>query len=130
MHTWIKKQGGLFDVSMVSYDETEVCELVGTCMLNLLFKKYNKNAFGIYRDDGLAVLKIKSGPQSEQVKKIIQKILKEHGLDIIIQCNMKIVNYLDVTSNLNDKSYKLYTKPSNQIKFIHKNIHQVSSHYS
>ena len=61
-HTWIKKQGGLFDVSMGAYDGAEVCELVGTYMLNLLSKKYNKNNFGLYRDDGLTVLKNKSGP--------------------------------------------------------------------
>ena len=89
--TWIKKQGGLFDVSMGAYHGAEACELVGIYMLNLLSKKYNNNNFGLYRDDGLAVLKNKRGPQSEQVKKIIQKIFKEHGLDIIIQCNMKIV---------------------------------------
>ena len=29
-HTWIKKQGGLFDVSMQAQDVAEVCELVGT----------------------------------------------------------------------------------------------------
>ena len=39
-------------------------------------------------------MKNKSGPQSEQVKKNIQKIFREHGLDIIIECNMKVVNYL------------------------------------
>ena len=113
-HTWIKKQGGLFDVSMGAYDGAEVCELMGTYMLNLLFKKYKKNDFGLYRDHGLAILKNKSGPQSEQTKKTIQKIFKEHGLDIIIQCNMKIVNYLEVT-------YKPYTKPNNGIKYMHKN---------
>ena len=53
-------------------------------MLNLLSKKYNKNDFGLYHDDGLAVLKNKSGPQSEQAKKNIQKIFEKHGLDIII----------------------------------------------
>ena len=96
-NTWIKKQGGLFDVSMGAYDGAEVCELVGTYMLNVLSKEYNKNDFGLYRDDGLAVLKKKSGPQSEQVKKNIRKIFKENGLDIILQCNMKVFDYLDVT---------------------------------
>ena len=57
---------------------------------NVLSKKYNKNDFVLYRDDGLAVLKNK-------IKQNTQKILKEHGLDIIIQCNMKVVNYLDLT---------------------------------
>ena len=120
-NTWIKKQGGLFDVLMGAYDGAEVCELVGTYMLNVLSKKYNKNDFGLYRDDGLAVLKKKSGPQSKQVKKNIQKIFKDHGLDIVIQCNMKVVNYLDVTFNLSDGTYKPYTKPNNEIKYIHKN---------
>ena len=120
-NTWIKKQGGLFDVSMGAYDGAEMCELVGTYILNVLSKTYNKNDFGLYRDDGLAVLKNKSGPQSEQVKKNIQKIFKEHGLDIIIQCNMKVANYLDVTFNLNDGTYKPYTKPNNEIRYIHKN---------
>ena len=89
--------------------------------INVLSKKYSKNDFGLYWDDGLAVLKNKSGPKSGQVKKNIQKIFKEHGLDIIIQCNMKVVNYLDVTFNLNDGTYKPYTKPNNEIKYIHKN---------
>ena len=34
---------------------------------------------------------------------------------------MKVVNYLDVTFNLNDGTYKPYTKPNNEIKYIHKN---------
>ena len=78
-------------------------------------------ALNFASENGLAVLKNKSGPQSEQVKKNIQKIFKEHELDIIIQCNMKIVYYLDVTFNLNDRTYKPYTKPNNKIKYIHKN---------
>ena len=96
-------------------------------MLKLLSKKYNKNDFGLYRIDGLAVLKNKSGPQSEEVKKNIQKIFKEHGLDITIQCNMKIVNYLDVTFNLNDETYNSYTKPNNEIKYIHKDSNHTPS---
>ena len=60
-------------------------------------------------------------PQSEQVKKNIQQIFKEHGLDIIIQCNIKVVNYLNVTFKLNDATYKPYTKPNNEIKYTRKN---------
>ena len=69
----------------------------------------------------MAVLKNKSGPQSEKVKENIQKIFKGHGLASIIKCNMKVVNYLDVTFSLNDGTYKPYTKPNNEIKYIHKN---------
>ena len=30
------------------------------------------------------------------------QLFKDNGLDVIIEYNMKIVNYLDVTVNLND----------------------------
>ena len=33
---------------------------------------------------------------------------------------MKVVDYLDGTFNLNDGTYKPYTKPNNDIKYIHK----------
>ena len=96
----------------------EFTVLVSTYILNILSKKYNKNDFGLYRDDGLAVSKNQSGTQSEQVTKNIQKTFKEHGLDIFIKCNMKVVNYRDVTFNLNDGTYKPYIKPNNEIKYI------------
>ena len=35
-NTWIKKQGGLFDVSMGAYDGAEVCELVGTYVKSII----------------------------------------------------------------------------------------------
>ena len=44
-NTWIKKQG-LFDVSMGAYDGAEVCELVGTYMLNVLSKNTTKTITG------------------------------------------------------------------------------------
>ena len=65
-------------------------------------------------------MKNKSGPQSEQVNKNIQKVFQEHGLNVIIQCTKKIVYYLDVPFNFNDGPYKPYTKPNNKIKYIHK----------
>ena len=68
----------------------------------------------------LGVVKNKSGPETEKIKKNIQKIFKENKLDIVIKCNMKLVNYLDVTLNLNNSNYKPYHKPDNEILYIHK----------
>ena len=56
-----------------------------------------QNDICLYRDDGLAIFKNISGPKSEKVKNDIQKLFKENELDIAIQCNMKTVNFLDVT---------------------------------
>ena len=116
----MKKQSGLFDVTMGAYDGAEACELVGTYMLSLISEKHNKKDFGVYCDDGLGVVKTKSRPETEKFKKKIQKIFKENKLDIVIKCNMKLVNYLDVKLNLNNSNYKPYHKPGNEILYIHK----------
>ena len=112
--TWVKKESNLFYVTMGAFDGAEICELVGTFILHEITKKYNKENIGLYRDDGLAVFKNVSGPESEKIKKHLQKIFNKHGLQITIQCNMKIVNYLDITLNLNDGSF-----PDNQTNYIH-----------
>ena len=110
---------------MGSYDGAEVCELIGIFMLSLIGNKYNPNNIGLYRDDGLAVFKNTSGPQSEKIKKTFQKMFKNQGLDIIINCNMKIVNYLDVT--LNDGSYRPYKKSNDETNYIHVNSDHLPS---
>ena len=55
----------------------------------------------------------------EKTKKHLQKVLKYNGLDLIIDCNIKIVNYLDVIFNLNGGTYRSYQKPDNIIQYIH-----------
>ena len=42
----------------------------------------------------------------ERIKKHFVQIIKENGLLISIQCNMKSVNYLDVTLNLDGNSFQ------------------------
>ena len=51
------KKDGLFDVKMGPYDGAEVCELVGTFLLDKIRVKYDKNSIGLYRDNGLSVFK-------------------------------------------------------------------------
>ena len=104
----MKKQNGyLFDVTMGAYDGAEVYQLVGTYTLSLISGKYNKD-FVLYRDDGLGMVKNKiEKPETEKIKKNIEEIFKQNKLDIVIQCNMKIVNYLDVLLNLNNSKEAL-----------------------
>ena len=118
---WTKKQSNNFDVTMGSYDGAGVCELIRIFMLSLIGNKYNPNNIGLYRDDGLAVFKNTWDPQSEKIKKTFQKIFKNKGLDTIINCNIKIFNYLGVTLNLNDGSYHPYKKHNDETNYIHVN---------
>ena len=73
---------------------------------------------GLYRDDGLAVFENMSGPQAEKMKKNFQKVFNDNGLEITIKTNLKIVDYLDVTFNLNDGTYKPYRKPNDETRYI------------
>ena len=77
-----------------------ICELVGTFILNKLKNVFQNNTFGLYRDDGLAVIKGLSGPEIERLKKNVIKTFKDCGLNITIEANLHAVNYLDVTFDL------------------------------
>ena len=57
--------------------------------------------------------------KSKKLRKHPQKVFKDNGLDVIIECNMTLVNYLDVTFNLDDGTYRPYQKPDNKIQYIH-----------
>ena len=56
-----------------------------------------------------------------KLKKKFHKLFKEKGLDIIVQFNLKITNYLDITLNLNDGLYRPYGKPKEETNYIHVN---------
>ena len=95
---WVKKLGNEnLDVSAGCYDGVEVCELVGSFILNKLTYTANKSDIGIYHDDGLGIFYNVSKPEIERKKKAIVKIFKGCGLSITIQCNLKTVDFLDVT---------------------------------
>ena len=117
---WLKKDSGTFDVTMGAYDGAEVCELVGSFILYQLGSKYESKDIGLYRDDGLAVFENVSGPEAERIKKDFQKVFRRNGLGITIQCNKKIVDYLDVTFNLNDGTYRPYRKPNDETTYVHR----------
>ena len=56
---------------MGSFDAAEVCELTRLFLLNNLSEEYGKNNVGLYRDNGLVLLRNASGPQSERTRKDI-----------------------------------------------------------
>ena len=93
----VKREGNEdFDVTIGCCDGAEVFELVGFYLLNKLSKIVNKESFGLYGDDGLAVLQNLSGPQTKRKRKAIMTVFKGCGLRITIQANLGIVNFLDV----------------------------------
>ena len=116
---WVKKDGSEdFDIPMGCFDGAVVYELVGTFNLNKLKNVFQNNIFGLYRDDGLAVIKGFSGPEIERLKRNVVKTFKDYGLNITIEANLHTVNYLDVTFDLQKGTYLPYRKPDNPPVYI------------
>ena len=81
-------------------------------------RKFSSNNIGLYRDDGLSVFRNISGRQAEKHKKLIKNIFKDKGLQLIIKCNLKIVDYLFVTLNWNDGTYPPFHKTNEETNYI------------
>ena len=63
---WKKKHTrSCSDVTMDSFDGVEICELVGIHMLSLSSNKPDKQSVGLYRDDGLVLLRIASKQKTD-----------------------------------------------------------------
>ena len=63
---WVNKEGNEdFDIRMGYYDGADICELVGTYIQNKLCKLMNRKDFGLYRDDGLGILRNTSRPETD-----------------------------------------------------------------
>ena len=58
--------------------------------------------------------------QLERMKKAMIKLFKDNGLKITIETNLKQVNFLDATLNLNNGKYWPYAKDNNQPLYIHR----------
>ena len=69
---------------MGSYDGAEVCELVGIYLLSQVTQVVDNADVGLYRDDGLAVMRNVGKPEVERRKKRIIKLFKDNGLSITI----------------------------------------------
>ena len=92
---------------MRAYDGAEVFELVGLYLLNNLANEFG-NSFGLYRDNGLALFKNINGHGADKIPKEFHQLFKENGLSLEIECNLKTVNYIDITLDLNTGTYKPY----------------------
>ena len=112
----IKKSGEeKFDLKMGCYDGVEVCELVGTYILNKLKNVTSKEKW---------IGNISKNTQNcnRKKEKQIVKVFKECSLTINIKCNSKSVDFLDVTFDLVNESYKPHRKSNNKPLYINKHF--------
>ena len=104
---------------MGSYDDAEICELVGICTLSKLKNITSKDNIGLYRDDVLILLRELNGQQTDKIRKNIIKVFKSIGFQIEIETNLHEVHFLDITFNFRSGTYRPYKKPNDKLLYVH-----------
>ena len=79
---------------------------------------FGKGNVGLYRDDGLAVVRNLSGPQTDRLRKRMVQCFKDNGLQITVEINLHVTDFLDVTLDLPGDKYYPYRKPNNELLYI------------
>ena len=95
-----------------------------TCWyLHLLFlaKLINKKDCGLYKDDGLLILRNVNGQQIDLMRKNIIKIFKDIGFAIDMETDLKIADFLDIMFNLKNGRYRPHKNPNDLLLYINKN---------
>ena len=106
--TWEKTTTDNFDVTMGSFDCVQIADQVGIYILDTLGRFINSNSIGIY--DGLISIPNGNRSLTSKIQKKVIRTFEYMGLKIKISSNFKIVNFFAITLNLNDNSYKLFSK--------------------
>ena len=115
-----KKKGAdtTFDVMMGSYDGAELCELIRIYIQSLLTNRFSKDNMGLYRDDGLFILRNINKQQTDRVQKKIISIFNNINFKIEFVTNLTEVYFLDVTFNLENNTCSPCKKPNDKLIYI------------
>ena len=98
----------------------------GFINFNKALRCLQRENVGLYRDDGLAIVKQIPGPELEIKRKKIIEIFKKHGWAITIKTNLFVVNFLDIQFSLLNGTFKPYWKPNNDPIYVHKGSNHLS----
>ena len=106
---------------MRGYDSSQIADLAGLYILNILTRIISPEQLGLYHDDSLIYIPNSNGPISSSIQKKIIRTFKFLGFKIEVSSNNKIVNFLDVTLDLSNNSYKPFIKTDQHPSYINVN---------
>lgn len=126
---WVKNSYDQFDITMGSLDSAESSDLIGLFILYNLTAHYeiNTNDIGLYRDDGLMVIRNSTNFKIDRIRKLLYKEFKSMGLKITVSTKLKKVDFLDITLDLNKNTYTPYKKPNTNPLYIYI-LNQITPH--
>ena len=99
---WVKKTGR-FDVTMDAFVGCEICELVCLLIIHGMKDSFPQLDFGLFRDDSISGYNKIPGPHLTKLRKDIEAFFKTLSLKITIETILRIVDFLDVTLDMQNK---------------------------
>ena len=118
---WVKNYVDNFDLTLGSFNSAQIADLVAIYILDTLGRIVNFNQIGLYRDDESIFIQNSNGPKTSKLQKKIIRAFRSLGLRIEISFNLEIVNFLGVTFNLDNKSFKPFDKNNHVPTYININ---------
>ena len=116
---WVKKGSiNSFDVPMGSYHGAELCELLGLYILDQIKDVFRVGHYGLYRDDGLAVIEAHSN--LKYIEQEIQGIMERIGFGITIESGLVRTEFLDVFLDLKRNTYNPFKKPGSKLMYVNR----------
>ena len=80
--------------------------------------KNKKEDTGLYRDEGLIILRNYNGSKTDRTRKDIIRIFKQVGFKIEIKTNLKEVDFLNVTFSLKKATHQPFQKENDKLLCI------------
>ena len=114
---WEKIINPDFDVCMGNMDGAEVSELIAIYMVNRMMERFDKSLFGIYRDDGLMVVR-GGGPEVDRARKEAVRIFNRERLRVTTECNSRCVDFLDIILDLTNNSTRPFIKQNANTTYV------------
>ena len=114
---WVKKGQENFDIGMGAWDGAESCDIVGLYILDQLKNRIAGFESGLYRDDNLGVVET-TERNAEKIRQKIIDVTREMCLKIISKANVKVVEFLDVKLDLENETFRPFTKLGDRTKYV------------
>ena len=113
--SWVKRSG-TFDNGQGFYDGAESTDLIGLFMLSET--QHLGMNMGKFRDDGIAISWL-TPRETENAAKKLSQIYASYGLKLEVKVNLTVVDYLDITLDLNTGLHAPYMKPNDVKNYVH-----------
>ena len=98
------------DVPIGAYDSAQTVDLRGIYILVTQDRIIDRRQTRSYRDDDLIFIPDSNGPKTSKIHKKMIKAFKLLGFKIEISSKLKIVNFLDISFNFRNNTFKPFSK--------------------